>query len=148
MIINGAEVPGFPGGHEYQISRLGARQQFHLLCRLAPIFAKVGSAVLEVGPGDPEEQKARRAAMLLPAVASELSNVESKNIDFILTTCLSVVKRKDGNGWADVQAAGTDKLMYPDMDIATILPLIIAAIEENLGSFFASAQPLSQLKVP
>lgn len=124
------EIKGF----QYQISKLDARRQFHLVRKLAPVLAGLVEATLQA-PGQP-----LTFALIAGPLAQKISDMRQDDVDYILTTCLAVCSRVVNGQPAPVQAAGTDKLMFPDIDMPVMLQLTMAAIEENLGDFLGSAQ--------
>lgn len=104
-------------GKQYDLGKLNARQQFHLVRKLAPLFA-------------PSEE-----GKFLEHLAFKLAEMPQADVDYILTLCLSTVKRLEGKDWAYVQAPNTDTLMFADIDMPAMIRLTVAVVEANLGSF-------------
>lgn len=124
------------GDYQYTIERLDARKQFHIVRRLAPILAALGEVTLKTL----SEDKKLTFAMVAGPIAMELSRMSNEDTDYILTACLSVCFRLINGQPAPVQAPRTDQLMFPDIDMPTMMKLTIAVIEENMTDFFDIAQ--------
>jgi hypothetical protein len=50
---------------------------------------------------------------------------------------LGIVQRKQGSAWAPVWSSQGACLMFDDVDLATILPLVVRVITDNLGPFIS-----------
>lgn len=123
-------IQELPDGHTYELGRLDAKKQFHLTRRLAPIFLSGGAAAVKLGGSDEDMFK------VMQALIDPVSSMKDEDIDYIIDSCLDVVKRKiSDKGWAPVRANGM--LMYADLDMATMVQLTVKVMVENLGGFFA-----------
>ncbi len=120
----------------YRTGKLDARAQFHVMRRVAPLFAKLSGGVKELTPEN-----------LVQTVASGLSEMPEQDVDYILNKCLSVVSRKDSTAWARVTDSN-GRLMYDDISMAAIMNLALAVIQENLSSFFSNLVRPSQSGEP
>lgn len=130
-------------GINYQIGKLNTRQQLHLLCKIAPAIPTLGLTMLT--SGHPADETKEQGLPFVFAIA--FANYSDADRDEIVNRCLGVCKREEkagaGSQWADVLASGTTRLMYEDIELPEQIKLCIAAIKENLGSFFPIAQPQS-----
>jgi hypothetical protein len=109
-------------GSAYRSDKLDAKRQFHLARRLAPVISKI--------PGVPEAQ-------LFEVIAGEISSMSDENCDYILDTCLSVVKRQQaGDLWVPVFNARANRMQFEDIDMGAMLQIARHVLEENLQSFF------------
>jgi len=113
---------------QYDIGKLDARQQFHLVRKLAPIFATI----------QPPANGKREPGKVFLEISQKLCDMKQDDVDYIITLCMSVVKRQEGASWAHVQAPGTDRLMFGDIDLDALIVLTMKTIEENLGNFLTS----------
>lgn len=123
------------GGHEYQIGRLEPMAQFHVARRLGPVYNAFGSMALASASG------ASPAAKLQPIVEA-VSKLSDEDSEYVIQTCLAVVKRYDADKWCAVRAS-SGKVMFMDIDLMTMLTLVWAVVQENLASFFPAAPPAS-----
>lgn len=117
-------------GVEYEIGKLDALRQYHLVRKLAPVLAvMIGSF-----------SKENVESMDMGALADALAKMDMETSDFILFTCLSVVKRHDKGVWAPVSTG--KQLMYADMNAAVLFNIQKEVVQENLANFFTGAPPL------
>jgi len=108
-------------GSDYRSGKLDAKKQFHLARRLGPVLAKL--------PGVPESE-------IFAAVAEEIADMSDEQCDYILDTCMAVVKRQQGDAWAPIFNARAGVMQFDDIDMPAMLTIARYVIEENLASFF------------
>lgn len=150
-------------GIEYTIGRLNAVDQFHVSRKIAPIVPKLMPIIAEVAKGDltkviaaieANEEKVKKAkesgeveenfqdpeanpdlddltplADAFSPLMEVFASMPEEDVNFIIYKCLSVVKR----GGAVVCRNNT--IMFDDLDMTQLLPLVIATIRINLGNF-------------
>lgn len=135
------------GGHEYMIGQLNAMDQFHVSRRLAPVLPtimpilttvhKSGLAEkLDVGGVAAllDEDLTRLTNDLMP-LADALATMSDENAEYIIVKCLSVVRRKTEAGAAVMARGGS--LVFDDMTMGDMLPLVVAVIQGSLGGFIS-----------
>ena len=134
-------------GISYRIGRLNAKQQFNVLRRLGPVFAAAKPAAqLWLSQADDEGAKPLDRAALVDNIfdavgplASALGSLTDETSDYVIGTCLGVVTmNRQGSVWAPV-ANRSGQLMFDDMDLATMLRLVMLVLQENLSNFFLTA---------
>ena len=134
-------------GKNYTIGRLNALDQLHVSRKIAPIIPSLIPIISEVAKG--------RLSKVIESMESgddvELENIDLKELDglssalsplmdviagmseadtnLVIHKCLSVVIR-DGA----VLCRG-ESIMFDDLDMMQILPLVVAVIRKNLGNF-------------
>ena len=152
------------GGKRYQIGKLNAMQQFHVSRRIAPIIpsmipvlmkfyaeversrnvvANAALAALAADTGEAGAAAEQRdvlglvdsIAPVLQPFADSLANLKDEDAEYVFGTCLSVVERQHQNGWAKVWSAAHKTSMFDDMDMGSMLPLVVRVVVENLGPF-------------
>ena len=107
-------------GIDYKAGKLHAKQQFHIVRRLAPILSGV------VGKGEAE---------VLSGIAEAIASLNDADADFVLFGLLACVERKDPTGgWAKVSVG--ESLMYQDIDLVVMLQIAAKAFEGNFSGFF------------
>ncbi|MBP1470621.1 phage tail assembly chaperone [Acinetobacter nosocomialis] len=150
-------------GIEYTIGRLNAVDQFHVSRKIAPIVPKLMPIIAEVAKGDltkviaaieANEEKVKKVkesgeveenfedpeanpdlddltplADAFSPLMEVFASMPEEDVNFIIYKCLSVVKR----GGAVVCRNNT--IMFDDLDMTQLLPLVIATIRINLGNF-------------
>lgn len=111
--------------HTYEIGKLSAMQQLHVTRRAAPIFAALGSL-----------SDLSLDAALIP-ISTALAGMADKDVEFIMATTLSVVRRKlpNGNGWAGVWNKQANQPQYEDINLSDMLFLAKEVMQLNVGSF-------------
>jgi hypothetical protein len=138
-------------GKSYRIEKLSAFQQFHVSRKIAPlvptlipIFLQFAAASrLEAAErGAPEGQSGGIILALLgrPGVlqpfADALSLLKNADAEYVMSTCLSVVRWHVGGQWLvfwnDDAKMPNDKDMN---DMSRLMPLIVHVIKDSLGNF-------------
>lgn len=151
-------------GIDYSIGRLNAVDQFHVSRKIAPIVPKLMPIIAEVAKGDLtktiaaiEAQNALKSNEIADDqeetesseqndVDADLSDLEplaeafsplmdviaqmpEEDVNYIIFKCLGVVKR----GGAVV--CRNNSIMFDDIDMTQLLPLVVATIRINMGNF-------------
>lgn len=116
------------GSEHYSIGKLPALKQFHVMRRIAPL--------LESMQGDTGTAEDAFIGKVLAAVGK----MSDEDTDYVVGTCLSVCSRQVGTQQAPVASGSgaTFRLMFEDMDMATMIRLTIECIKVNIGSFFGA----------
>lgn len=137
------------GGLEYSIGRLDTINQFHVARHLAPFFTKLvkvakdspeaPTPASETEIADPDKSGAFFIDVIAGPLATILAEMQKETCESIIFTCLEVVKRKiPEGGWAPV--SNRKQLMYADMELPTMMQLVVAVIQKNLGNFMNGVQ--------
>lgn len=113
----------------YTIGKLDAMTQLHISRRLLPILVSLG-----ITPADLVTGAVPKIGDLLGPVASVLSTMPEEDVDYIVFNSLRVVRRMVGDQPAVVLS--DSRFMFSDMDMPTILRLVVAVVQENFGGFF------------
>ena len=143
------------GQHSYTIGRLNALDQLHVSRKIAPIVPKIMPILTELAKGDLAKlfdkleggEEGQDASDLLKQLddgdldgldglsdalsplMEVFSSMEEEDVNYLIHKCLGVVRR----GGTLVSRNGN--IMFDDMDLNQILPLVIASIRINLGNF-------------
>lgn len=137
-------------GQGYHIGRLNALDQLHVSRKIAPIIPSLMPIFTEFAKGDLnktiETLEAMKAGEDIGLECGELESLDGLadalaplmevfaqmpegDVDYIVHKCLAVVKR---NGAAVCR--GTS-IMFDDIELTQIMPLVIAVVRINLGNF-------------
>ncbi|KVO82394.1 hypothetical protein WL21_08690 [Burkholderia ubonensis] len=112
--------------------------------------ANAALAALSEGgaPGEevvaPAADKSRELLSLVDAIApvlqpfaDALAGLKDEDAEYVFGTCLSVVERWQGAGWAKVWSAAHKTSMFDDIGIDVMLPLVVRVVVANLGPFIS-----------
>lgn len=125
------------GQDRYQIGRLPALSQFHVTRRVAPILANMGVSVIDslrtTGELSDEDM-----VSVMGTAAEVVAKMTDADVDYVIFTCLAVVRKKQEDVWAAVVSG--KQFMFQDMDMQLMMRLTVAVLKENLSGFF---QPLT-----
>lgn len=141
------------GQHNYVIGKLDVFLQAHISRRITPIIPTIAPLLAEVAKGGIQEMidklelasKDDGAGAVLADVdlsglasaampfADALAGMSDENADYVLKKCLSVVKRDTGGSLANICVNGS--LMFDDLELGDMLPLVIAVLRTSLGNF-------------
>ena len=118
-------------GQTYNIGRLSPMTQFYVTRRLAPLLAQMGISLQALQKGITAD-----LTDFLPAlgpITDALARISDDDANYVIFTCLDAVSRRTGEKWGRVNT-GTN-LMFTDIDMPTMLRLVVEVVKENLGSF-------------
>ncbi|MBU9618076.1 hypothetical protein KTE47_10715 [Burkholderia multivorans] len=76
-------------------------------------------------------------APVLQPFADALAGLKDEDAEYVFGTCLSVVERWQGAGWAKVWNITHKTAMFDDIGIDVMLPLVVRVVVANLGSFIS-----------
>ncbi|MCA8249262.1 hypothetical protein LGN13_10690 [Burkholderia multivorans] len=76
-------------------------------------------------------------APVLQPFADALAGLKDEDAEYVFGTCLSVVERWQGAGWAKVWSVAHKTSMFDDIGIDVMLPLVVRVVVANLGSFIS-----------
>lgn len=142
------------GADTFRIGKLNAFQQFHLSRKVAPVIptlipvflklkgsAKALATAAAAGgdstepDGTPLSGDLEGLASLMQPFADGIANMPDETAEFILSTCLGAVQRKQGTAWFPVWNASQNVCMFDDLDLGVMLKLSVRVITESLGPF-------------
>ncbi|WP_322067599.1 phage tail assembly chaperone [Burkholderia cenocepacia] len=114
----------------------------------AALAALAGGAGGTEAPGDgtpaPEADRSRELLTLVDAIApvlqpfaDALAGLKDEDAEYVFGTCLSVVERWQGAGWAKVWNIAHKTAMFDDIGIDVMLPLVVRVVVANLGPFIS-----------
>ena len=121
-------------GVNYSFGKLDAIKQFHVTRRLLPVLAELGLSATTLASLSNESEGQDMMAIVGP-VMGLISKMDDADVEYIIKTCMSTVKRQQGDKWAPVQSPG-GLLMFADIDMTVMIRLTIESVKENLGGFF------------
>lgn len=138
-------------GNTYRVEKLTAMEQFHVSRRIAPIVPTIIPIFAGLA-GSPEESFLEKLPSMSGAIqsfADGIATMPDEASEYVLSTCLSVVRRKVDQGWAPVWSKSHRVPMFDDIDISILLNLAIRVIKDSLNPFIqglVSSQKMSPEK--
>jgi hypothetical protein len=134
-------------GRNYRSAKMDAMTQFNVIRRLAPVmgplaqFVKEGAKVAKpngeiLNPGEmPSREDAIDLAMPLVKAIAELPE---ETTDYIISTCMRLVKRDEGQGrgWAKIWNDQAHRPQMEDIDMVTMLQIVVSVLGGSFGPFF------------
>ncbi|PRE44129.1 phage tail assembly chaperone [Burkholderia multivorans] len=136
-------------GTRYAIGKLSAMQQFHVSRRIAPIIPPMIPVLMKFYEEMDKTEKVSAdekqgvlalvtsVAPVLQPFADALAGLKDEDAEYVFGTCLSVVERWQGAGWAKVWNSTHKTSMFDDIGIDVMLPLVVRVVVANLGSFIS-----------
>lgn len=123
------------GSLEYRVAKLDAMRQFHLSRKLGPIVPTLVPVFLQMARDGGVKDFGASAALLQP-FADALAGMSDADAEYVLATCLSVVRRKtSADTWAPVWSDKAKACMFDDMDLGTMVQLTLEVVKDSLGPF-------------
>jgi len=147
------------GADSFRIGKLNAFQQFHLSRKVAPMIPTLIPVFLKLEASAQAAKAAQQAnpvatevppngaalnplsgdlgalAELMQPFAEGIASMPDETAEFILSTCLAAVQRKQGSTWSPVWNTKQNVCMFDDIDIGLMLKLAVRVITESLGPF-------------
>ena len=124
-------------GQSYRVGKLDAFKQFHVSRKIAPMVPTLIPIFVEVSANTDILGDIDRLAVALLPFAEAVAGMKNEDAEYVISTCLSSVQRKQGTSWAKVWNEQANACMFDDLDLSTMLPLVVQSIKENLGSFIS-----------
>ena len=122
-------------GNQYRADKLSAFAQFHVSRRIAPLLPALVPVFLKIVKDGGINKDLSGLAELMQPFADGLAELSDEASEFVIATCLSVVKRRNGDTWASVWSSSGKCLMFDDLDLSSMLPIVIKVIQDSLGPF-------------
>lgn len=136
---------------KYTIGRLNALDQFHVSRKIAPIIPTIIPIISEVAKGDLSKVIKAIEAIDLDSDDIDLKSIDLSDLDGLsealspLMDAISAMSEADTNlvihkTLSVVHRDGAvlcrgESIMFDDLDMMQILPLVIAVIRSSLGNF-------------
>lgn len=133
------------GGVTYRVDRLNTFEQAHIMRKISPLIPAALPVVLESlkakERGDGLGQSLDSLSKLLAPLTSELASLADADCEYIMRTCMKVVKRKiDDKTYIATWVDGASRTVDDSINnLFTILKFCSKVIEVNLGPFFKEA---------
>lgn len=124
-------------GQTYRMGKLDAMRQFHLSRRIAPIIPTLIPVFVKLSKEGGLSQDLSGFAQLLGPFADGIAAMSDETGEYVISTCLSVVQRSNGQNWAAVWSTAAKSCMFDDMDLGVIMQIVLQVIQDSLGPFIS-----------
>jgi len=134
-------------GRNYRSARMDAMTQFNVIRRLAPIMEPLGQYIKENskvvpklnGDGSLDTTATNQEAVVnaMPIIKA-IAELPEETTDYVIATCMNLVKRDEGQGrgWAPVWNARANRPQMEDIDMGSMLQIVINVLGGSFGPFF------------
>jgi hypothetical protein len=129
------------------INRMNVFDQAHVARKVAPIWFGMGRGYIQAQQhritndsgegytnGEDQAGGAVENAIMFEAmqpISEILAKMEDEDVNYVLKKCLAVCQRWNGQQWVPMMRGGN--LMFEDIDLATLLQLVMEVVSDNLG---------------
>lgn len=123
------------GGVTYRADQLDAFKQLHVSRKLAPMLSTLLPIFAKLKDGGESAMSEDIGAFAIAAqpFADAIAGMAEADVEYLVKTCLSVVKRKQGDAWSPLLKDGV--LMFSDLGLDHMLPLVVRVLRHSLGNF-------------
>ncbi|MEN6629819.1 MAG: phage tail assembly chaperone [Sulfuricella sp.] len=124
------------GGKEYRAQKLDAFEQLHVSRKIAPLLP----ALIPIFVNIIKDKKSALTdlaslAELIAPFTEGLADMSNEASEYVVSTCLSAIQRKQGDNWTPVWSKSGKCSMFDDVDMSSMIPMIIKVIQDSLGPF-------------
>jgi hypothetical protein len=125
-------------GEVYRAEKLTAFAQFHVSRRIAPLIPTLIPVFMQIAQSEGNTLAILSKPELLQPFADSLAHLPDDSAEYVLNTCLSVVRRKSGDHWPAIWNASSKRAMVPGLDdLSALMPIVLRVIQDSLGSFIS-----------
>jgi hypothetical protein len=134
------------GGINYRLGKLlildqvgVARRIMPLMTPLAPLLQELASAFLTAAQQQEKDGGPARLPDISPAllttVMDEFVKLKDEDVNYVISTCMSVVQRQQGTSYAPVWNRQAKTVQFDDVELMDVLTLTFRVIMGNIGNF-------------
>jgi len=122
-------------GKNYRADKLNAFAQFHVSRKIAPLLPALIPVFVQIQKAGGIGQDLGALADAITAPAEAIANMQDDTAEYVLATCLSAVKRKQGEVWAPIWSESARGMMFDDIDAGLMTIIAIRVIQDSIGPF-------------
>lgn len=122
-------------GNTYSVGKMDAFKQFHVSRKIAPIVPTLIPIFVKLAKDKKLTDDLEAFSLLLGPFAEGIAGMSDESSEYIIATCLAVVKRKQGDTWATIWNNNGKVCMFDDMDLGVIMQLVLRVVQDSLGPF-------------
>ena len=121
------------GEFQYVPQRMDAKQQFHIVRRLAPFIGEIAPVLAAL-----KASGADAAVEALKPLGTALAAMSDDDADYVLFRLLRSCKRQAPGGQGLVEVAVGDTLNHLDINLAQMLQIAAGVLKHNLADFMGA----------
>jgi len=134
---------------QYRADKLSAFQQFHVARRISPLIPPLISAFREIARSGSLSSDSPALPAVLQSLADGFAQLSDESAEFVISTCLGVVRKQQGDSWVVIWNASAKRAAFDELnDLSKLLPIVLRVIQDNLAPFMSglltSQQPSTQ----
>lgn len=122
------------GEEVYQIGKLPAMTQFHVVRRIGPVLAQMGVSVTEMAAAGKSLRADADLLSIMGTVSDVVARMSNEDVEYVIYSCLAVVRRRQGERFMPVMTGKS--FQFQDIDMQKMMHLTVEVLKENLGGFF------------
>jgi hypothetical protein len=120
---------------DFRAGKLDAFKQFHLSRKIAPVIPSLIPLFMQISKDSDLTKDLDLLAELLQPFADGIADLSDESSEYIMATCLSVVKMKQGETWVPIWNNSGKVCMFDDIDLGMMMRICMQVIQDSLGSF-------------
>ena len=120
---------------DFRAGKLDAFKQFHLSRKIAPVIPSLIPLFMQISKDNDLTKDLDLLAELLQPFADGIADLSDESSEYIMATCLSVVKMKQGETWVPIWNNSGKVCMFDDIDLGMMMRICMQVIQDSLGSF-------------
>lgn len=131
------EIEFTVSGVNYRANKLDPFKQLHMVRKLGPVAPKIVPMIFAF-KDLADAGRTKDIVAMVDASApflDVLASMPDADVEFIVTTALSVVKREQSGGWTPMVSGTT--LMFSDLSLDQMIPIVIRSTRHSLGNFIS-----------
>ncbi len=122
------------GDSVYQIGKLPAMTQFHVVRRIGPVLATMGVSITEMATKGKSLNDEVDMLSIMGTVSEVVAKMSNDDVEYVIYACLAVVRRQQGERYMNVMTG--KNFQFQDIDMTVMMRLTVEVLKENLGGFF------------
>jgi hypothetical protein len=122
---------------DFRIGRLNVFDQADVSRVIAPFIPSLIPMFKAFGSASESDAKMAELISASQPFLDAMARMSRDDSRFVISTCLSVVRRRQGEAWSIVYNRDAGTMMFDDLDLSSVLPLVVRVVRDNLGPFIS-----------
>ena len=136
-------------GTKYQVRKMDAFKQFHIVRRLAPMLGELAPVLGQAASkakaleDSSEAEKLEAFGEAVAPIMNGLSKLSDEDANRVLFGLLECAETHRSGAWAPLVVPGGKQMAFQDLDLPTLLQIAARAFAFNLSGFFSALPRVS-----